>query len=67
VEALSRLQDRVEPFPFAQVEGVVSRELGVRLSKAFESFEAEPVAAASLAQVHRARLRDGSEVATAMP
>lgn len=63
LEALSRLQDAVEPFGFEQVEEIVSRELGVRISKAFEEFEAEPLAAASLAQVHQARLRDGRPVA----
>ena len=61
--ALSRLQDRVEPFPFEQVEQIVAGELGVRLSKAFGSFEREPLAAASLGQVHRATLRDGRAVA----
>ena len=61
--ALARLQDRVDPFPFEDVERIVSDELGVRLSKAFESFEREPVAAASLGQVHRAVLRDGRAVA----
>jgi predicted unusual protein kinase regulating ubiquinone biosynthesis (AarF/ABC1/UbiB family) len=63
LEALSRLQDSVEPFSFAQVEEIVSSELGVRISKAFAEFEAVPVAAASLGQVHRARLRDGTPVA----
>lgn len=63
LEALARLQDRVEPFPFEEVERLVSEELGVRISKAFAELEATPVAAASLAQVHRARLRDGREVA----
>jgi ubiquinone biosynthesis protein len=63
LEALSRLQDRVEPFPFEDVERVVAKELGVRISKAFSEFDAEPLAAASLGQVHRARLRDGREVA----
>src|SRR6266851_8748716 len=62
LEALSRLQDQVEPFPFDQVEQILSAELGVRISKAFSEFEAEPTAAASLAQVHRAYVRDGRHV-----
>jgi ubiquinone biosynthesis protein len=63
LRALARLQDNVKPFPFAQVEKIVQAELGVRLSKAFQHFESEPLAAASLGQVHRAILRDGREVA----
>jgi predicted unusual protein kinase regulating ubiquinone biosynthesis (AarF/ABC1/UbiB family) len=62
-EALSRLQDSVAPFSFAQVEEIVAEELGTRISKAFSEFEATPLAAASLGQVHRARLRDGRAVA----
>ena len=61
--ALGRLQDNVEPFSFAEVEETIERELGFRISKGFESFEATPVAAASLGQVHRAALRDGRQVA----
>ncbi len=60
--ALSRLQDSVEPFSFAEVERIVTEELGVRLSRAFSSFEASPLASASLGQVHRATLRDGRPV-----
>jgi ubiquinone biosynthesis protein len=63
VEALSRLQDRVEPFDFAEVEATLSAELGARLSKLFAEFEPRPLAAASLGQVHRARLRSGRTVA----
>jgi ubiquinone biosynthesis protein len=63
MEALARLQDKVGPFPFLEVEKIVTSELGVRLSKAFSEFEEEPVAAASLGQVHRAALRDGRRVA----
>src|SRR4029079_8418399 len=61
--ALQRLQDRVKPFSFGDVETIVQTELGVRISKAFGMFEAEPIAAASLGQVHRAALRDGRMVA----
>ena len=63
LEALSRLQDRVEPFAYEEVERIVGEELGVRLSKAFSRFDPEPLASASLGQVHRAALRDGREVA----
>jgi len=61
-EALSRLQDAVAPVPFAEIEPVVTAELGVRMSRAFQEFEATPIASASLGQVHRAVLRDGRQV-----
>jgi predicted unusual protein kinase regulating ubiquinone biosynthesis (AarF/ABC1/UbiB family) len=59
LEALARLQDQIEPFSHNEVEQIVATELGGRLSKLFGEFDCEPVAAASLAQVHRARMRDG--------
>jgi len=62
LEALARLQDQVESFSYDQVEQIVSSELGGRLSKLFSEFDREPTAAASLAQVHRARMRDGRAV-----
>jgi len=61
--ALGRLQDNVTPFGFADVERIVESELGVRLSKAFTTFDDKPLASASLGQVHRADLRDGRPVA----
>ncbi|HZH32652.1 MAG TPA: AarF/UbiB family protein [Pyrinomonadaceae bacterium] len=62
LEALTRLQDNVEPFSFADVERIVEDDLGVRLSKAFNRFDSVPMASASLGQVHRAEMRDGREV-----
>src|ERR1043165_7796633 len=63
IDALARLQDHVEPVPFDAIEAIVTTEIGTRISKAFNSFEARPVASASLGQVHRAELRDGRRVA----
>ncbi len=61
--ALSRLQDNCEPIGFEEVEKIVVNELGVRLRKAFSDFNVQPLAAASLGQIHKARMRDGREVA----
>jgi len=62
LEALERLQDQVEPFPYEEVERIVSSQLGARISKLFLNFDTQPTAAASLAQVHRATMRDGRAV-----
>jgi len=61
--ALSRLQDNCEPISFAEVEKIIVSELGVKISKAFAEFDCEPLAAASLGQIHKAKMRDGREVA----
>ena len=62
LDALARLQDDVERFSFADVEQIVEAELGVRISKGFQSFDDQPLASASIGQVHRAVLRNGRPV-----
>ncbi len=63
VRELSRFHDRVPPRPFAELAPSLERELGRPLDEVFARVEPVPVAAASLAQVHRAQLRDGGLVA----
>ena len=62
-EELAKLQDRVPPFPAAQARRMVEQAFGKPIDAVFTSFEAEPVASASIAQVHFAVLKDGREVA----
>ena len=61
VEELARLQDSVPPFPFDTAQALLERELGERCAEIID-IEAEPLGAASLAQVHRASLRSGRQV-----
>src|SRR5215208_4083652 len=63
IESLSELQDRVPPQPWTVMKEAVSREVGRPVSEVFEEFDPEPIASASIAQVHRAHLADGREVA----
>lgn len=63
VKALARLQDKVEPVPEEEIEQLITSELGIRLSKAFERFDIIPMASASIGQVHYGILRGGKPVA----
>jgi ubiquinone biosynthesis protein len=61
-DELAKLQDRVPPFPGAVARAIVEEAYGRPVSEAFSQFEETPLAAASIAQVHAARLPDGKEV-----
>ena len=61
-DELAKLQDRVPPFDSAVAVAAIEQALGRPLADSFESFEEKPLAAASIAQVHAARLRSGEEV-----
>lgn len=61
--ALSRLQDQVAPLSFRVIDGVLRSELSEEAHSFIEHIDEEPLAAASVAQVHRGTLRDGTEVA----
>jgi ubiquinone biosynthesis protein len=60
---LEKLQDQVTSFPFQQVKEIIQMELGEKLEKLFQEFSDEPVASASIGQVHQAVLRTGEIVA----
>ncbi len=62
IDELSQFHDAVPPRPFESLRGVVERDLGRKLDDVFASIDDEALAAASLAQVHRATLRDGTQV-----
>ncbi|MGW2149560.1 ABC1 kinase family protein [Nonomuraea bangladeshensis] len=62
VEELGRLQDQVVPAPWAQIEPVLVAELGAPVEEVFAAFDRTPLAAASIGQVHAARLPGGEDV-----
>ena len=62
ITELEKLCDNVPPFPFERVREIVESELGKPLEELFDSFDEKSLAAASIGQVHRARLKDGQEV-----
>jgi ubiquinone biosynthesis protein len=63
IEELRKLQDRLPPFKLAKARQIVEADLGKPIEECFKEFEKTPVAAASVAQVYRAVLHDGTEVA----
>src|SRR5581483_9715109 len=63
IRALARLQDTITPVPYESIVQIVEGELGAPLGTLFQAFGREPLATASMAQVHRAVLADGTEVA----
>ena len=63
LKALATLQDDVPPITYEEVHKIVEEEIGTRISKAFSFFDEEPLASASIGQVHKANLRSGKPVA----
>jgi len=63
IEQLRSLQDKIPPFGVRKVRRIIEADFGKPVSSLFAEFDDKPVAAASVAQVHRARLTDGREVA----
>ncbi len=61
--ALERMQEKVAPIPVERIAQIIEQELGASVSKLFASFDPMPLGCASIAQVHRAQLHDGREVA----
>lgn len=63
IHTLAPLQDHIPPHAWSTIEAAITRELGRNPREVFGEIDSEPIAAASIAQVHRARLGDGHEIA----
>lgn len=63
VDELAKLQDEVPPFPFENVKAAIESEFGLSADEVFDQLEEQPLASASIGQVHKARLKDGEPVA----
>jgi ubiquinone biosynthesis protein len=62
-EEFEKLQDAVPSFPFSYVKKVIEEDLGKPFNKIFKTFDKKPIASASIAQVHKAELKNGKKVA----
>jgi len=62
IDELKKLQDKVPSVPVAEIRDQISKELGVPVEEVAEAFDPQPIAAASIAQVHRGRLKSGEDV-----
>lgn len=61
-EELTKLQDKVPPFPGVEAKAIIEKAYGCAISDVFDDFDEQPLASASIAQVHTAKLKDGSDV-----
>lgn len=61
-EELTKLQDRVPPFPGDKAQALIEKSLGATVEELFDDFDVKPLASASIAQVHPAKLKDGRDV-----